>query len=423
MEEQLEPSELEKATLGQFCSKYVELTHRIDILTQKKKESSLEKKDLHDKLYNYMIENQQTCIPVNVDSKDLYLRIIKTNSKRQIGEKTITDMIGHLNVDLMIVVAHTLQKQNSTTPSMYEVLCESICITMDQTCSYVREYVDLTPSKERKVSAEPKPKKRKGEPKSPEVVAPIHVLPKEIKKCALDFYKVDQTHEEISLEISVLRKKLEAISKNLSAQKRAELELKEKEKKAETEEKDVLVVTQVHPTPQSPTPSESSYHSTPPATPDQADVTPEDASRQVISQYLTRFYPEKMSSKIVLTDSETNQSKDFYLREKEYKKLKAFRVAEFKPTVKGVVRNIFTTSKVPLEIQFSEDQVGDLLDPNLLKTVMSQLISTVVDRRKEISVPLKGISLDAVPNRKRKHDTLNKTALEKNRLDEDDEEC
>lgn len=390
------PDDTEQKAIALFCSEYVENKVKKEEIKDKKLNLSEEKIVLEEQLMEYMKSVRQTCIPISVDNKDMYLRLMKTKAKRSIGDTTLEEMVNKLTEDVIITVAESLEEELERKPTIYEVLCEAVCISMDETCSYHRENVIITPSKERSKKEERPKKKRKGEE---EDIPRVHKLTKDIKKLTLRYHRVCEDLKLKASEGKNITAKMEAMTKNREDQKSKEEDQKSKEEDQNSKEE------------------EEETELVEPSTPTDGDYQ---QSRNVISTYLSRINPEKKSAK--LSVNVNNEPGTYFLKEKQYSKLKAFRVREFKPTVKKVIHTIFSKCKVDTEIAFDQDNVKDVLDPNLLKYLVTQLSDAVYERRQQISVPVNGISLDKAPDRKRNTLESDRRAMEENTLQDDDDD-
>jgi hypothetical protein len=383
----------ERRCLAEFCSSYMTNRYEVEALRKQKKELAEAKRALHDALLRYMKDNSVTCVPVSIkgEEKQKYLRLQSKSSRRQICPSTIEEAIFKLNGSIVRSAVQRLRTLHSRDPTVFEVLVESIIQSTNETCTYKRDVVSISSSKERDPVRGKKRQKIR-----PEDAPKPHILPKDVCKIAYRFYKTDRELAEKSAKTRRLNSDLRAMTRDLpvltqddgqdeDARSQASEEAPKSKRAMDKEEKE-----QRH--------------------------MEHQESREVLSRYINRIDPEKKSVKLEVADENGTSGAMWYsLREKTVGTVKPFPTSRYREVVEACVRQLFQESTV--DEKFQDSHITDLTDQTMLQCVAEEIIMEVQRYRESATQKTRSITLDKVVDRKRKLMAEDGEGFENNVLD------
>ncbi len=132
--------------LSIWCTEFLNKKGEREQIQRKKKDLGNLEKDLKQQLSCWLQHTGQTCVPITIGSKRLFIRSRTQNSHHQIGKSLLLNVVDSLNQEAIDDVHELLiQKlQDESNVTVREVLEAVLLITFRQHQKYQRTYVELT---------------------------------------------------------------------------------------------------------------------------------------------------------------------------------------------------------------------------------------------------------------------------------------
>lgn len=152
--------------------------HKSEIISKRNK--------LAEQLENYLRNNKLTCVPITINGKNLYLRLMKTINHKQIGESTITQALNAITYDNLVKISEQMKTEDDNPVFLIFTITSFIIDSIKNSCEVIKESATINETKERLVNI-PKLKKKKRKVETESIFESI-LLPEDIKQDILEFY-------------------------------------------------------------------------------------------------------------------------------------------------------------------------------------------------------------------------------------------
>jgi hypothetical protein len=360
----------EERSVMEFCSEYIKIKNDLDEIKKRKRKLAQEKKQISEALLEHMRRNDLTCVPLVLDNQYKYLRRQVRSCPRPINESTIWRAIQQINEDTIVDSARSMQKDESIPPRLIDVLVEAVTSSTKQACAHSTEVINISNSKEQR-----KRKRDAEDEKSNERLK----LPTELLNEVSKFHRLDDKLKKYGTKSRKKNRRFTALKKDYTQTNRDPIPNTTRKNRKATD--DAAELEQMH----------RQYQT----------------ARDMISSIISRLPMEGKKTKSLAINTDVGEGSEYSrptyaLKEKQTGTRKAFPTSKYRSIVALVIKSLFETCQIPLDMEYSDNILYELSDDYMWGTLRENLIKFVNRYRDSISTKTRTITLDKIVDRKRK---------------------